>query len=145
MCDLFDLGPRFDATSEEQVRKKLAEYEKKRMEDLLLNSDDPAIVEARREAMVVVKLCGWQYYGEDFDKEEKRLRDDLERWHWHCEEQERLMEERKKQAEIAKIAEAAAELIASHEENKLPDPPTKESWWSTKLNWWKKYKRGKKA
>lgn len=74
---------RFDARNEEDKHRKLMAFEKKKLFELLLKSDDSVIKSVRNEALVAVKLAGRQYYGDEYDKLEKYLTSEIVRYNKH--------------------------------------------------------------
>lgn len=72
------IGQLFDVHSEVEVYKKLAEFERGKLENILLNSNNPVIQNALNEALAIVKLVLWEDLQNEFEAKEKSLHEELE-------------------------------------------------------------------
>ncbi len=68
-----DFNPSTAPRSEEEIQTRLNEFKKKQLEQLLLNSSDPAIVESRKELLALVKLTLADELAKECEQEEERL------------------------------------------------------------------------
>ena len=78
------IRPLFDVQSEVEVYKKLAEFERGTLENLLLNSSDPIIQDALNEALLVVKMVLWEDLQNEFEAKEKSLLNELNIYRKYC-------------------------------------------------------------